>query len=531
MDTARRDRWGRYLVRPPDDTKPVGYTRATTVAKVLDDGGGLMPWKAAMAMTGMMRRTGLRGRFEALLSAHPDTGPWYGGDDAKKAVKTLVEECAEAGGSSDRADIGTALHAIVEQINRGEQPSISQDSTRADIAAYQATLARYGITFDAELVEATVVLDAYQVAGTADGGIVHIPGLGDVIADLKTGASLDYSGQAIAVQLAIYANGDAHYRQGLNDDGSADVRLPAPDVRKDIAVVIHLPAGEARCDLYTVDIAAGWEAFEASLWARDWRKRKDLLAPLALELVAPVVEVPAPADDLSTMVDASRQVLLELVLALPAERQTVLKDSWPKGWPKLKKADGWTPTLLVEATAMIATAASAPAPNGQVATGAALSPDGQAALSEAAAEPSGDPPATTAELQRLRDSIVALPAGLQRWVDREGVAAGISHFEHPEKWTTEHVATLDTIIDVARELAELPESEWPPVAPYDWKQLVETVGVTKASVQRYGKELAGELGVKVPAIIERYPDSGEFADRLAQWLHGQRAALDKAAVA
>lgn len=36
-DAVRRDRWGRYLVVPPDGGKPVGYTRATTVAKALDE--------------------------------------------------------------------------------------------------------------------------------------------------------------------------------------------------------------------------------------------------------------------------------------------------------------------------------------------------------------------------------------------------------------------------------------------------------------------------------------------------------------
>ena len=34
---TRRDRWGRYLVLPEGGTKPIGYTRATTVAKGIED--------------------------------------------------------------------------------------------------------------------------------------------------------------------------------------------------------------------------------------------------------------------------------------------------------------------------------------------------------------------------------------------------------------------------------------------------------------------------------------------------------------
>src|SRR6516162_6012262 len=55
-DTTRRDQWGRYLVVPPGGGKPTGYTRVTTVAKALDDTGGLAPWKATMAAGGIIMR-------------------------------------------------------------------------------------------------------------------------------------------------------------------------------------------------------------------------------------------------------------------------------------------------------------------------------------------------------------------------------------------------------------------------------------------------------------------------------------------
>ena len=78
-DDIRRDQWGRYLIVPPGGGEPIGHTRVTTVAKALDDGGGLAPWKATMNAIGMMLRPGLRYRWQTLISEH-DGDPWYAGE-------------------------------------------------------------------------------------------------------------------------------------------------------------------------------------------------------------------------------------------------------------------------------------------------------------------------------------------------------------------------------------------------------------------------------------------------------------------
>ena len=117
-------------------------------------------------------------------------------------------------------------------------------------------------------IERLVVVDPHMVAGTPD-RIGMYRGRGrPKIADLKTGASVEHSMGAIAVQLAIYAHANAIY-----DNGE---RLPMPDVDLERAVVIHLPVGAGTCTLYEVDIAAGWEAFQLAMTVRDWRKRRDL---------------------------------------------------------------------------------------------------------------------------------------------------------------------------------------------------------------------------------------------------------------
>lgn len=293
MTEARRDRWGRYQIVPPEGGRPVGYTRATTVAKTLDDGGGLIPWKATATVVGALRRPGILASWQALIAEHPD--PWYGSSESKARCKKLVEQAAEAGGSTDRADIGTALHALIEQgaKTQWETIPILQPGMQADIDAYRRTMDAAGILIDPAYVEAIVCLDEFQVAGTSDNLTVFVPGIGNVTADLKTGTDLQYSWQAIAIQLASYANADNVYVQGDAADGSQDRRLPMPEVSKEWGMVIHLPAGEARCALHLVDLVAGWEAFKTSMWTRRWRSRKDVAKPFG---AVPSQPTAAPAE-------------------------------------------------------------------------------------------------------------------------------------------------------------------------------------------------------------------------------------------
>jgi hypothetical protein len=270
-DKWRRDQWGRYLVAPKPGDKPVGYTRATTVAKALDSGGGLAAWNATMAACGMTLRPGLRARWEALMAEH-DGNPWYAGEHSKAECKQLVKECAAVGGANDRSEMGTSLHTITALVDTGRTPHLSEETER-DVRAYLDGLAAAGITPVPDAVELTVVLHDWRVAGTFD-RLKIVPGFElPLIADLKTGADLSYSWQTMAVQLAIYSRGDEIYRQGRAEDGSEDVRLPMPAVDQTHGLIMWLDAGSGKLELFLVDLVAGWEAFEHSMFARAWRKR------------------------------------------------------------------------------------------------------------------------------------------------------------------------------------------------------------------------------------------------------------------
>jgi hypothetical protein len=298
-DQTRRDRYGRYLVVPPAGGPPIGYSRATTIAKVLDSGGGLASWKAAMTVQGLLLRSGLRAQWEALMNQeHGD--PWYNSQQGKARAKALVEECAAVGGASDRAQIGLALHAITALMDAGQAPSHLTPETKRDIEAYQSGLKSARLEVVPRAVELTVVLDAYQVAGTFDRLLTMQGRPLPLVSDLKTGGNLDYSFQSFAVQLAIYSRGDFLYRQGDAPDGSKDERLPMPEVDQEYGLILHLNAGTGELAVYTVDLVAGWEAFTHSLWARSWRNSKPYLASLP-----PVIDLePALEESLRAAADA-----------------------------------------------------------------------------------------------------------------------------------------------------------------------------------------------------------------------------------
>jgi hypothetical protein len=308
-EPSRLDQWDRYLIVPPTGGKPVGYTRVTTVAKTLDSGGGLADWKASMTASGIIIRKGLRAEWEALL-ARTQGDPWYAGDSSKAECKRLVTDCAAVGGANDRRQMGSSLHTITALVDLGRTPAHLTTETERDVDAYVNAMAAAGITITPGAVELVTVLDSWQVAGTAD-RLAVVPGFDlPLIADLKTGANLEYSWQSIAVQLAGYSRGERLYRQGPAKDGSQDTSQPMPPVEQHHGLIIWLKAGEAEVELYLVDLDAGWEAFQLSMRAREWAKRKpqQLYAPATN---ASGMTIPTTDSNLMAQLEASVAALDE----------------------------------------------------------------------------------------------------------------------------------------------------------------------------------------------------------------------------
>lgn len=246
-----RDRFGRPMIMPAKGTRRQAYRRVTTFVGCLDDMNGLLKWKARQVAYGMGQRRDL-----VLAAAAADPAD-------KKLLGDVAEKAAEHALSGAGATIGTAVHALTERIDHGKPLGPVPHEAEADIAAYVKA------TKDIEWlgIEAFRVHDEWKVAGTAD-RIGKIDGRRPMIFDIKTG-SVDYP-HKMAMQLAMYA-------RSVPYDITTDTRGEDPEpINLNTGIIIHLPAGEGRCDLYEIDIAKGWGACLLARKVWDWRGTKDL---------------------------------------------------------------------------------------------------------------------------------------------------------------------------------------------------------------------------------------------------------------
>jgi hypothetical protein len=241
-----RDRYGRPLVIPPAGGKPIPYTRCTTFVGVLEDTSNLTKWKQRMTAIGLT----LRPDLALAVAAHRAD---------KSKLNKIVDEAMEAAASSAAATTGTALHSLTEQIDRGINPGSIPAAYGPDLDAYEFATAPLMPLH----IEQFVVHDGLQVAGTPDRVVEYKDAL--YIADLKTG-SIEWGMGKIAMQLAVYANSQL-YDVETGERASLNV-----DTRR--ALVIHLPAGQGRCDLVWVDIAEGWRAVQVAAEVRKHRQHK-----------------------------------------------------------------------------------------------------------------------------------------------------------------------------------------------------------------------------------------------------------------
>lgn len=238
-----RDRYGRPLIAPADGGKPIPYVRVSTLAKVLDSKEALMAWKQRMTAIGLGKRPDLAER--AAVTDPAD----------KRALKEIVEAAMAAAESDKAANIGTTLHTLTEQFDKGTLTTIP-DAHYADLDAYEQ--ATKGLQMRA--AELFVVNDEVQAAGTFD-RLVTLPDGRTVVADLKTGQSEDRYPHGVATQVAIYAHSHLYDAATSSRTGY----LPDLGVSTDVGLLIHLPAGKATCRLYLLDLSVGYALARAAV--------------------------------------------------------------------------------------------------------------------------------------------------------------------------------------------------------------------------------------------------------------------------
>lgn len=265
------------ILQPPDGRKTKYYRRTTKFISQLENTWNLDRWGERMVALGMGMRDDLVLAAASLTAEEQD----------KDALDKVADAAKEHARASQKSTKGTALHKICERIDRGEDLSTISipEAHKEDVEAYLEWKRVTGVTY--ELIECMRVHDAYKVAGTPDrtgylGGKCYI-------IDLKTG-DIDWNDtqREIAQQLAMYAHSKAYDPDQEKRPGFKLGRFPDPtQVDQLKAVVIHLPAGEGRCESHWVDIQKGWEGIQISKKVWDWRNVGGLFVPFADGVVYP----------------------------------------------------------------------------------------------------------------------------------------------------------------------------------------------------------------------------------------------------
>jgi hypothetical protein len=111
------------MVVPPKGKEKVPYTRATTIANSLDDASALVAWKMRMAAVGLTSRPDL---LAAITEAGEDKG----------LINAYIEEAMDTAGASKAANIGTAIHALTERLDLGQELGEVPEQWMPDIKAY-----------------------------------------------------------------------------------------------------------------------------------------------------------------------------------------------------------------------------------------------------------------------------------------------------------------------------------------------------------------------------------------------------------
>jgi hypothetical protein len=251
---------GNRYTLPDADGKPVTWNGATTLAKELDNPYALEQWKLRQAVHGM----GLRPDLVKLAGAARS--------DDKATLRQIVKDALGAAATEQGANEGKSWHMAFERVDRGEPIEALPEFFHAGIRNRQAEIDRHGIQILPEYIERAVRCLMFKVSGKLD-RIGLYEGQFVIIDDKSEKDPLSYP-KAKTIQMAIYA-----YAGELFDPATFTIE-PMPDVRKDIAIMLHFDKTTHECKAYRVPIDIGWWGARLAREVREWRKMDCLIAPL-----------------------------------------------------------------------------------------------------------------------------------------------------------------------------------------------------------------------------------------------------------
>jgi len=327
---------GRYEIPHPDTGKITKWTRASTLADTLEDQYNLTRWKLRRTAIGVAATPSL----QAAVLAVPDDNELVN----KDKLDDLANQAQERANAGEKRDLGTALHKILERVDRGELDHTTlPEPWHGDVQAWQYEARVKKLTVNPHLLEVCVVNPTLGAAGRLDLILTEHDGM-LVVADRKTGGFVSWL--KFAMQFAVYATA-SHIWDGR------ELRPMVP-VRQDYALLIHQPAGTGQCRIWKLDIGVGYDACLQALEVRRQRalrqyqigKPYDVPGDLEPTLQATVVEpsVDELAGWLRARVDRLKTDHLDAAHALAA--------SWPANVPTLKQG-GHTRSQLAQIETVI----------------------------------------------------------------------------------------------------------------------------------------------------------------------------------
>lgn len=276
----------RYRLPDPVTGEIRSWTRATTVAKALDDTYMLNQWRIRKVLSGLARRTHLQADLDQIVHEID-----YGDVDDKwerSKLNELADDCAKAADVEQANEFGTSVHDWSAWVDMGllsihQVPEIVRDHVRVNLELQAA----HQLLPIPHYTERIVASSRWRLAGTLDRIYIdprrgHLAD-GKVLGDVKTSKNMDFSGLAFCIQLAFYQSCDLM----LSEDGKR--WEPMPELWADTAYIMHLPSDDvARSSVQPINLELGREALETAMAVRDIRRRADKHAMLPPDGIAPV---------------------------------------------------------------------------------------------------------------------------------------------------------------------------------------------------------------------------------------------------
>jgi len=307
---------GQYTLLHPTTGRQAAFTRATTVAGVLDDTYNLDRWiqrKLIHAVLEGVRLQMAQQQVNAPQLSEKEldvvTGMnhlWAANPNTQK-YNQAIEKVDNLTGGRDASEFGTAVHAWLEALDcMIVRPSQVPEMFRAHCEAYRDLLRRHALFPEPQYTERIVFNDqnGFSIPSPSADGVSDrilcpgesITGTLDrifrvltsgvlVLGDVKTSKadSLEWGALEFAIQLCIYRLA----RLMLKLDGSGWEEMPK--LYGSTAYLMHIPSDDpTRAACVALNMEFGYESLKVAIYVRDLRRRAKR------EALAGTIPIPSP---------------------------------------------------------------------------------------------------------------------------------------------------------------------------------------------------------------------------------------------